>query len=124
MKIYLATDHAGFQLKEAIKKYLIAEGYTVEDFGAFQYDEKDDYPDFIKPAAEAVSKCVQENHSHPERSEGSQRDSSALPQNDKCVAIILGGSGQGEAMVANRYKGVRAVVYYGEPFEALAKEGG
>lgn len=88
MKIYLATDHAGFQLKEAIKKFLTTEGYTVEDLGAFQYDEKDDYPDFIKPAAEKISKTPTDR------------------------AIILGGSGQGEAMVANRYKGVRAAVLY------------
>lgn len=86
MIIYLAADHAGFQLKEAIKKFLIAKGHEVQDFGAFSYDEKDDYPDFVKLAAETVSK-------NP---------------NDR--AIILGASGQGEAMAANRYKGVRAAV--------------
>lgn len=88
MIIYLATDHAGFELKEKIKKYLKDEGYTVEDLGAFQYDEKDDYPDFIKPAAEKISKTPTDR------------------------AIILGGSGQGEAIVANRYSGVRAAVLY------------
>ena len=93
MTIYLASDHAGFQLKEAIKKFLTEKGHEVKDFGAFSYDEKDDYPDFVKPAAEAVSKNL----------------------NDR--AIILGASGQGEAMVANRYKGVWAAVldmYYDE----------
>lgn len=62
--------------------------------GAFAYNENDDYPDFIRKAAEAVA-------NDPERSRG----------------IILGGSGQGEAMVANRYKGVRAAVFYGPPFD-------
>lgn len=88
--IYLASDHAGFELKEKLKIYLQELGYEVRDFGAFQYDADDDYPDFIRQAAEAVSKN---------------------PEKDR--AIILGGSGQGEAMVANRFKGVRAVVYYG-----------
>lgn len=87
MIIYLATDHAGFNLKEKIKEFLTGLGYEVKDFGAFSYEEKDDYPDFIKLAAEAVAKD-QENSR----------------------AIVLGGSGQGEAMVANRYKGVRAAV--------------
>lgn len=100
MNIYLAADHAGFKLKEKIKVYLRRQGYAVKDFGAFKLDPNDDYPDFIRKAATAVS---------------------GDPENSR--AIILGGSGQGEAMVANRYKGVRAVVYYGEPSEALAKDG-
>jgi len=87
--IYLATDHAGFELKEKIKWFLKKEGYEVEDFGAYSLDLKDDYPDFISKAAEAVSK------------------------NPGSKAIIFGGSGQGEAMVANKYPNVRAAVYYG-----------
>lgn len=87
-KIYLAADHAGFQLKEAVKKFLAAEGCQVEDLGNFKYEESDDYPDWIKPAAEKISKSPSDR------------------------AIILGGSGQGEAMVANRYKNVRAAVLY------------
>ena len=90
MVIYLASDHAGFPLKEKIKKFLADFGYEVKDFGAFKMDPEDDYPDFIKLAAEAVAK-------DPDASRG----------------IVLGGSGQGEAMVANRYKGVRAAVDYG-----------
>lgn len=89
--IYLATDHAGFELKEKLKIYLQELGYEVKDFGAFSYDENDDYPDFIRLAAEAVAKN---------------------PEKDK--AVVLGGSGQGEAISANRFKGVRAVVYYGK----------
>ena len=97
MKIYIGTDHAGYELKEKLKKYLteLELGYEVVDKGAFQYDKNDDYPDFIKPTAEAVSK---------------DRGS---------FGIILGGSGQGEAMCANRVPGARAVVFYGE---ALALE--
>ncbi len=89
MIIHLASDHAGFNLKEKVKKFLVEQGYEVKDHGAFKLDEEDDYPDFVKPAAEAVSKNPEER------------------------AILFGGSGQGEAMVANRYKNVRAAVFYG-----------
>lgn len=89
MKVYLATDHAGFELKEKVKEFLIGEGYEVEDCGAYQYDKNDNYPDFISRAAQAVSK------------------------DPKSVAIIFGNSGQGEAMVANKYKNVRAALFYG-----------
>lgn len=89
MKIYLATDHAGFDLKEKIKTYLLEKNYEIEDMGAFSFDKNDDYTDFISKAAEKVSR-------HP---------------TDK--AIIFGGSGQGEAMLANRYRHVRAAVFYG-----------
>ena len=88
MKVYLATDHAGFKLKEKIKQWLDKEGYDHEDMGAFLYDEADDYPDFIRLVAQKVAE-------DPENNRG----------------IILGGSGQGEAIVANRHKGVRATVY-------------
>ncbi|MBI2019221.1 RpiB/LacA/LacB family sugar-phosphate isomerase [Candidatus Daviesbacteria bacterium] len=91
MKVYLATDHAGFELKETVKEFLIKEGYEVEDCGAYQYDKNDDYPDFISKAAEMVSKD---------------------PENSK--SIIFGGSGQGEAIVANKFPKVRAAVYYGK----------
>lgn len=93
MKVYLATDHAGFELKEIVKDYLMKEGDVSEvvDFGALAYDEQDDYPDFISLAAEAIAEDLS----------GADR------------AIIFGGSGQGEAMVANRTEGVRATVYYG-----------
>jgi len=88
MKIYLAADHAGFELKKEIKQWLEEWGYAYEDMGAFKYDAPDDYPDFMHKVGEAVS-------ADPEKSRG----------------IILGGSGQGEAMVCNRYDGVRAAVY-------------
>ena len=91
MKVYFATDHAGFHLKNAVLAFVRDElGYAVEDFGAYEENAEDDYPDFIKKAAQAVS---------------------SDPNNSR--AIILGGSGQGEAMCANRFSHVRATVYYG-----------
>lgn len=90
MKIYFATDHAGFKLKEALVSYVGQLGFEVQDFGAHDYAPEDDYPDYVKKAAEAVSNNPQ-----------------------KSLAIILGGSGEGEAIVANKYPHVRAVAYYG-----------
>lgn len=88
MKIVLGTDHAGVDHKNALKEHLIAQGYEVEDFGT-DSTESCDYPDFIFPAARAVA---------------------ADPENTR--GFIFGGSGQGEAMTANRVKGVRATTYY------------
>lgn len=91
MKIFIGSDHAGFGLKEKLILYLKDLGYEIEDKGAFEYSEEDDYPDFIIPVAREVSM-------HPNEVRG----------------IILGGSGQGEAMAANKFKNVRAMVYYGQ----------
>ena len=88
-KIILGTDHAGFKLKGEIKLYLKKEGYEVEDMGANSFDKNDDYPDFIIPAAKKVAK-------------------------ERCLGIIFGGSGQGEAIAANKVKGIRAALYYGK----------
>tara|TARA_E500000075_G_C6971119_1_gene310921 strand:- start:580 stop:1020 length:441 start_codon:yes stop_codon:yes gene_type:complete len=95
MIIHIATDHAGLELKEKVKSYLSKLDYDVVDHGAYEYDALDDYPDFIFPCAEAVSNDA----------------------NSK--GIILGGSGQGEAMAANRVKGVRAAVFYNGPDEII-----
>lgn len=92
MKIFIGTDHQGYELKEKIKNWLSEWGYKYEDLGAYKLNPRDDYPDFISQVAEKISQD---------------------PQNYK--GIILGASGQGEAIVANKYKGVRAVVYYGGP---------
>ena len=92
--IVLATDHAGFELKEYVKKFLIKKGYDIKDFGALEYDGLDDYPDFILPAAKYISK-------------------------HKLIGIIFGGSGQGEAMAANRINGIRAAVFYNGPNEIV-----
>ena len=95
MKIHLATDHAGLDLKEKVKLYLSDLNYEVIDHGAYEYDALDDYPDFIFPCANAVS------------------------NDPESKGIILGGSGQGEAMAANRVKGVRAAVFYNGPDEII-----
>ena len=88
--IYLASDHAGLELKEVIKQFLKQQGILFEDLGPFIYKREDDYPDFMIPAAQKVAE-------NPDVHRG----------------IIIGGSGQGEAMVANKVKGIRATVYYG-----------
>ena len=95
MKIHIATDHAGLDLKNTIKKFLVDKGHDVTDHGAYKYDALDDYPDFIFPCARAVA------------SDFNSR------------GIILGGSGQGEAMAANRIKGCRAAVFYNGPKEII-----
>ena len=94
-KIFLGTDHAGFELKEEIKKYLKKEGYEVDDQGAFSYNESDDYPEFIYKAAKKVS------------------------ETQKSKGIIFGGSGQGEAIAANKVPGIRAALYYGKSPEIV-----
>lgn len=102
MKVYFASDHAGFNLKNALIEHVRTLGYDVEDLGAKELDTEDDYPDFV---TECANKVAEE------------------PENR---GIILGGSGQGEAMCANRVKGARAAVFYGpmRVTEALEKEGG
>ena len=88
--IHLGTDHAGFLMKEEVKNWLEAEGFKVIDHGADKIDTEDDFSDYVAAAIQSFLK----------RPKGSR-------------AIIFGGSGQGEAMMANRFKKVRATVYYG-----------
>ncbi|GAX59832.1 ribose 5-phosphate isomerase RpiB [Candidatus Scalindua japonica] len=94
MKIYVGTDHAGFKLKEDLKIFLKNLGCEVEDKGAFEFNEADDYPDFIYPVVKTVAEDV--NRGLDSR------------------GIVIGGSGQGEAIVANKVKGIRAAVVYDE----------
>ncbi|MFZ1075415.1 MAG: RpiB/LacA/LacB family sugar-phosphate isomerase [Minisyncoccia bacterium] len=104
-KLFVASDHAGFALKETVIDFVRDQGYDVEDFGAFEFHKEDDYPDFMTPLARKVAE-------HPE--DGGAR------------GIIIGGSGQGEAMCVNRIRGVRAAVFYG-PIRAageIESEGG
>jgi len=89
MKIAVATDHAGFEALKELKAFLRSLGHEVLDFGPKSFDKEDDYPDFMFPAAKAVASGECEK------------------------GIILGGSGQGEAMSANRVKGVRCALFYG-----------
>lgn len=92
MKIFIAGDHAGFELKNVLKEYLenLGYGYQVEDMGPYDYHEEDDYPDYVMPLAKKVAEA-----------EGS-------------MGVVIGGSGQGEAMCANRVKGIRTAVFYGQ----------
>jgi len=89
ISVYLGSDHAGFYLKEKLRKYLEKKEFSVADMGAYSYNEKDDYVDFAVKTARKVAK---------------HKDS---------LGIVFGGSGQGEAMTANKIKGVRCAVYYG-----------
>jgi ribose 5-phosphate isomerase B len=96
MKIAIASDHAGFEYKEQLKQLLEAAGHTVSDFGTSS-TEPVDYPDYIRPAAQAV----------------------ATGQCD--LGIVVGGSGNGEAMVANRLKGIRCAVCWNVESARLAR---
>jgi ribose 5-phosphate isomerase B len=89
MKIALATDHSGFEQLKDIEVFLESLGHTCENFGPARLNISDDYPDFIFKAAEAVA-------------------------NGSCEkGVILGSSGQGEAMAANRLKTIRCAIFYG-----------
>ncbi len=96
MIIFLGADHAGFELKGQLKTYLRELGFEVSDEGAFTYNADDDYPDFVS----IVAKQVQSD-----------------PVNHR--GIVIGGSGQGEAIVANRFAKIRAVVYYAPALEII-----
>ncbi len=87
--IYIASDHAGFEIKNKIVEHLKNTGQMVEDSGPHVFEPEDDYPDYIYPCAVKVS------------------------QNPGSMGIVIGMSGNGEAIVANKVKGVRAVLYYG-----------
>ena len=90
-KIFIASDHSGFALKELLVGYLQTQGHDVVDMGPVTLEDGDDYPVLINPCAEAVA-----------QSEGI------------ALGVVIGSSGEGEAMVANRIPSVRATVFYGE----------
>ena len=102
MKIYLAGDHAGFRLKSALLEHLSMQGYDVEDMGPETLAPEDDYPDYVTPLAHKIA------------------------AGSDAIGIVCAGSGQGEAMCANRVKGVRAAVFYGKlpAVGSLDAEGG
>lgn len=85
MKIYLASDHAGFELKEKVKEYLLSQNHEALDEGALEFNSGDDYPALILKAAQKVSKDLSSR------------------------AIVFGKSGNGEEIVANKIKNVRAI---------------
>jgi ribose 5-phosphate isomerase B len=90
MKIFISSDHAGFELKRHLVERLALAGHDVRDLGPKEFNPEDDYPDFISLVAKEISR-------EPGTTKG----------------IVIGGSGQGEAMCANKFYGVRAAVYYG-----------
>lgn len=95
MRLLLASDHAGYALKGALASWLIEEGHEVEDLGPHTLEPEDDYPDYIFPLAKKVAK------------------------NKDILGIIIGFSGEGEAMAANRVQGARAALFYGGSEEIL-----
>ena len=97
MKISLGTDHAGFKYKEKVKQLLGELGHEVKDFGTFN-EEAVDYPLFIRPAAEAVARGECER------------------------GIVFGGSGNGEAMAANKVRGVRCALCWNEETARLSRQ--
>lgn len=97
MKISLGTDHAGYKLKEKVKQLLESLGHEVVDFGTFS-EEAVDYPKFVRPAAEAV----------------------ARGECDR--GVVFGGSGNGEAMAANKVRGVRCALCWNEEVAALSRK--
>lgn len=97
MKIAIASDHAGFRYKEELKGFLVAEGHVLQDFGT-DSTQSCDYPEFIVPAARAVAAGECER------------------------GIVLGGSGNGEAMAANRVRGVRCALCWDARTARLARE--
>ena len=95
MKLYIGSDHAGFEMKRELISYLSAKGLEIHDCGPEKYIHDDDYPDYISIVAENV---------------GSESDS---------MGIVIGFSGEGEAVVANRFPNIRCVVFYGGPKHIL-----
>ncbi len=98
MRLHIGSDHAGLKLKNELLNHLVNLGHDVTDHGPYEYDALDDYPDFCVPAAQAVAK-----------------DATSL-------GIVIGGSGNGEQIAANKVKGIRAVLAWSIETAKLGKE--
>ena len=101
MRVHIAADHAGFELKEALAAHLADQGIEVTDHGAFAYDDMDDYPPMCISAAQAV---VQDQ-----------------ARGEEALGIVIGGSGNGEQMAANLVDGARVALIWNEETAALAR---
>jgi ribose 5-phosphate isomerase B len=102
MRVHLGSDHAGLELKEHLLNWLADAGYEAVDHGPFVYDAADDYPVFCLRAAEGVA--------------ADQQDGVAA------LGVVIGGSGNGEQIAANKVKGVRAALVWSEETAVLARE--
>ncbi|GAA4506262.1 ribose-5-phosphate isomerase [Brevibacterium yomogidense] len=102
MEIHLGTDHAGYDFKEALKEHLTAAGHDVVDHGALEYDALDDYPSFCIAAAEAVV--------------------AARGTGTDALGVVIGGSGNGEQIAANKVKGARCALAWNTDIAKLARE--
>lgn len=98
MKVYIASDHGGYHLKDELRRYLSELGHAVEDMGAHEMNPEDDYPDFVFPTGERVA------------------------QNPGSMGIVIGRSGNGEAIAANKVKGIRAALCWNEEVAKKARE--
>ena len=102
MRVHLGSDHAGLELKEHLLNWLADHGFEAVDHGPFVYDALDDYPVFCLRAAEAVAADWQDG--------------------EQCLGVVIGGSGNGEAIAANKVKGVRCALVWSEETATLARE--
>ena len=102
MRIHIATDHAGLELKNVISKHLSQNGHEVIDHGAYEYDAQDDYPAFVISAAEATVKDQQAGV--------------------EALGVVFGGSGNGEQIAANKVPGIRAALVWNESTAQLARQ--
>ena len=98
MRVHISTDHAAFELKTFLVEHLTAEGNEVVDHGAHEYDDQDDYPDFIIPGAQAVV------------------------DDPGSLGIVLGGSGNGENIAANKVAGIRCVLAWNADIARLGRQ--
>ena len=102
MRVHLGSDHAGLELKEHLLNWLADQGHEAVDHGPFVYDALDDYPVFCLRAAEAVAADWQDG--------------------EQSLGVVIGGSGNGEAIAANKVKGVRCALAWSEETATLARE--
>lgn len=98
MIVYVCSDHGGYELKEQLVPWLKETGWQVEDLGPYSFDPGDDYPDYVLPLAKKVQ------------------------ENPDSLGIIMGRSGNGEAIAANKLKGIRAVVCLNDMMAKMARE--
>jgi ribose 5-phosphate isomerase B len=98
MRIHIGSDHAGLEFKNELIEHLVSNGHDVTDHGPYQFDALDDYPDFCIPTAEAVAK------------------------DERSLGIVLGGSGNGEQIAANKVAGIRAALVWSIETAKLARE--